>query len=77
MLSCLILRRRGVPAAPPLFGVQNNFERLFAADPNGEPEEVKARIGREKEDWIENTCARRASHAMNFSGALAEVARTP
>lgn len=59
---------RKTPEAPPLFSAHGRFERLFAAYPNGEPEEVKAKIGRAKEDWIENTCAIRVSYAMNFSG---------
>ncbi len=59
---------RNVPLAPAVFGDPAVFQRLVDAYHHGTVEDVKATLGRSKEDWITNTCAIRLSFALNYSG---------
>ncbi len=57
-----------VPVAPPLFGDPKVFQSLLDAYHGGSVADVKASLGRSKEDWIENTCTIRLSFALNYAG---------
>jgi hypothetical protein len=53
---------------------QVTFDVLRNCYPQGEPEAVKARIGRNvNADWITNTCAIRMSHTLNCAGVMIPV----
>lgn len=54
--------------AAPLFGLDQNFELLREAYPQGSSCEVKRLIGHGDMNWITNTCVIRVSYALNKSG---------
>jgi hypothetical protein len=59
---------RGVAPSRPVFGLPGIFEKLVAAYPDVSVDDMKAMIGRADEDWIENACTLRVSHALNYAG---------
>lgn len=61
----IMVDARHVPMAPRVFTPA--ISALFDAYPTGSVPEIKTRLGRQNEAWIQNTCVIRVSWAMNHA----------